>query len=271
VSDIKEITNFNLQTLEFKGEKYLFYFENSLAQSQQDFISTVSHELRTPLTSIRGFADTMLMAQDKLSKEQATKFLTIIRNQADRLTRLVSSLLTVSTIDKKQSFVLKGIDFNSFIQPVITIFEKKYFNKRYELIIPNNLPQIYADSDILEQIMTNLLDNASKYSNENSIITVKALFSDNKIQIQVIDEGIIIPADKLDKIFDKFSRIDNPLTRKTEGSGLGLFITKSLVEKLGGSIKAENYEKGNIFTLFLKPVSIEQQILSKIKGDNCEC
>ena len=86
------------------------------------------------------------------------------------------------------------------------------------------------------------------------------------IEIKVIDEGVKIPQSHLEKIFNKFSRIDNPLTRKVEGSGLGLYITKALTEQMNGSIKAENYENGNIFTLTLPACSVEKQLEEKIKG-----
>jgi len=251
---------------EFDNKKYtILTIEN--CQAHQDFISTVSHELRTPLTSIRGFADTMLMASDKLSKEQQNKFLSIIRNQADRLTRIVENLLEISNLSKKNKFIFKKINFANFISPLITIFEKKYPKQKYAVNIENNLPDIWADSDILEQIMTNLIDNASKYSPDNSSIKINAIFYDNKILIKIIDEAVKIPEDKFEDIFKKFSRIDNPLTRKTEGSGLGLFITKSLVEKMNGNIVVANYDNGNVFTLTLLPANIESQINEKMSGD----
>ncbi|MCQ2957613.1 MAG: ATP-binding protein [Candidatus Gastranaerophilales bacterium] len=261
-----ENNSIKIKEIDFDNKKYkLQIIENE--QAHQDFISTVSHELRTPLTSIRGFADTMIMSSDKLSKEQQNKFLTIIRNQADRLTRLVENLLEISNMSKKLKLIFKEIDFETFIQPVITIFEKKYPEQNYQVSYDNNLPKIWADSDILEQIMTNLIDNASKYSHQNSTIKINANFYNNEIQIKVIDEADKIPENQLENIFKKFSRIDTPLTRKTEGSGLGLFITKSLTEKMNGKIKAENYENGNIFTLSLPLTNIETQLNSKILGE----
>ena len=256
------------QIIDIEGKKLtILAFGNPENQSHQDFISTVSHELRTPLTSIRGFADTMLMSSDKLSKEQTNKFLTIIKNQSDRLTRLVENLLEVSNISKKEKLIFKEINFESFISPMITIFERKYPLRNFETLIAPNLPAIWADSDLLEQIMTNLIDNAAKYSSDNSTVTIKASYQDDFIEIKVIDEAVKIPANQLDKIFNKFSRIDNPLTRKVEGSGLGLFITKSLTEKLNGKVFAQNYENGNIFTLILPVSSVEKQLGSKIVGE----
>lgn len=260
-----EKTNIKIDEIQYKLLTY-----NTPNQVHRDFVSTVSHELRTPLTSIRGFADTMLMSQDKLSKEQTNKFLQIIRNQSDRLTRLVENLLEISNISRKESLVFKEIDFSKFLSPIIMMFERKYPNRNYETIFAPNLPFIWADSDHLEQIMTNLIDNASKYSQDGATVTIKASFKDNNIEIKVIDEAVIIPPTHLEKIFNKFSRIDNPLTRKVDGSGLGLYITKALTEQMDGSIKAENYENGNIFTLTLPACNVETQLGSKIKGDKNE-
>lgn len=256
------------KTIETDGEKYfLLYSEENCSRLQQDFLSTLSHELRTPLTSIRGFADTMLMSADKLSKDQTNKFLKIIRNQADRLTRLLENLLEVSSFANNNKLVFKEINFEKFIYPIVLIFEKKYPDRIYKTNISSKLPPVWADADCLEQIMSNLIDNASKYSSSGSTITIEAKFFDNSIDIKVIDQAVLIPSAFLDKIFNKFSRIDNPLTRKVEGSGLGLFITKTLTEKMNGKVYAQNYENGNIFTLSLPVSNIETQLSSKIKGE----
>ncbi len=257
----------SIREIEIEGEKYsLITIVNAENQAHQDFISTVSHELRTPLTSIRGFADTMIMSSDKLSKEQTNKFLTIIRSQSDRLTRLVENLLEVSNISKKDKFIFKEIDFNSCISPIITMFERKYPSKNFETTVERNLPKIWADSDTLEQILTNLIDNAAKYSGENAPVRIKANYQNDFVQIKIFDEGVKIPEESLEKIFNKFSRIDNPLTRKVDGSGLGLFITKALTEKLNGKVYAQNHEKGNVFTLELPVTTVEKQLGTKISG-----
>lgn len=262
-----DYSSFSKKNIQVNDNEYLLLTKNDTNKTQEEFINTVSHELRTPLTSIRGFADTMLSSSDMLTKEQQNKFLSIIKNQADRLTRLVENLLEVSNITRKSTPILKEINFKNFISPIITIFERKYPNARFETIISDNLPEIWADSDILEQIMTNLIDNAAKYSHEKAKVLIKAELLDNDISIKVIDEAVKIPVNQLENIFNKFSRIDNPLTRKVEGSGLGLYITKTLVEKLKGIIKAENYENGNIFTVILPASSVETQLGSKIVGD----
>lgn len=258
---------FSLKKIEIKNNIYLLVSIHSDLKIQQDFLSTVSHELRTPLTSIRGFADTMLASSSLLSKEQNNKFLYIIRNQADRLTRLVENLLEVSKISQKSKLILKEINLKNFLSMLMPIFEKKYSNCVYDVDIPQNFPMILSDSDLLEQIMTNLIDNASKYSLGNPIIKVKVFLENNFVKISIFDEAEKIPQNQFDKIFNKFSRIDSPLTRKVDGSGLGLYITKALISKLNGKITVDNYEKGNVFSIYIPVYSVEQHLNSKIIGE----
>ncbi|MFH0702615.1 MAG: ATP-binding protein [bacterium] len=241
-----------------------------LNQAHIDFVSTVSHELRTPLTSIKGFADTLLTAGDKLSAEQQKRFISIIKSQIDRLARLVENLLTVSKLEsQKDKSIFKAIDFRKFLDSILSGIYPKAQGHIIETEILPDLPPIWADSDKLEQIMTNFIDNAIKYSNQGTKITVKAGFSSNNtdfIEIKVKDQGVGIPKEFLSKIFTKFSRIDNPLTRQVQGTGLGLYITKSLVEAMGGKISANSDEKGTVFTVIL-PVATPERHASQFNSN----
>lgn len=238
-----------------------------LSQAHVDFVSTVSHELRTPLTSIKGFADTLLSAGSKLDAEQQKRFISIIKSQVDRLTRLVENLLTVSRLEsKKDKSIYKAVNFKDFLDFVLQNIAPKSKEHNIRVEIMPNLPPVWADSDKLEQIMTNLIDNAIKYSNKGTSITVKAGFApDNSdfVEVKVIDQGVGIPEQYLPKIFTKFSRIDNPLTRQTEGTGLGLYITKSLVESMGGKIFADSNGKGSTFTVWLSVATPEKHAAEK--------
>jgi signal transduction histidine kinase len=235
-----------------------------LNQAHLDFVSTVSHELRTPLTSIKGFADTLLTAQDRLSKEHQQRFLNIIKNQIDRLSRLVENLLTVSRLESKKSkSIFKAVSLKSLIEPVVQILQEKFPDHIFEIQIEKNLPKLWVDSDKLEQVMTNLIDNAAKYSKPKTKITIKAQFREGHpdfIQIKVIDQGTGISENNLSKIFTKFSRIDNPLTREVQGTGIGLYITKTIVESMGGKIYAESSsnEGGSVFTVELPAATVEK-------------
>lgn len=220
-----------------------FYFnasDNQLEKIYSDFISTVSHELRTPLTSIRGFADTMIMSYDKLEPTQVQKFLTIIKEQSNRLIKLVENLLSISKIQVQQSnFVYKSVNAKSQTEQIIDMVKSQYPTRSFELFCAQNVPNILVDENKFQQIMINLIDNAAKYSYERGAIKVSITNDckkDNFVNIKVEDHGVGIEPQNLSKIFEKFARIDNHLTRKTQGSGLGLFIVKNLIEKMSGSI-----------------------------------
>ncbi|HEY9712831.1 MAG TPA: histidine kinase dimerization/phospho-acceptor domain-containing protein, partial [Chroococcales cyanobacterium] len=138
---------------------------NSVQQAQTEFVSTVSHELRTPLTSIKGFADTILRAGDRLDQSQQRRYVGIIKDQADRLTRLVEDLLAVSRLEsKRMQLTIRAIDLGEAIERVVRNLSDKAREHRITMTGPPGLPPVWADADRLEQILTNLIDNAIKYS-----------------------------------------------------------------------------------------------------------
>ena len=235
----------------------------------EDFISTVSHELRTPLTSIRGFAQTMLSSWDSLDDENKKKFIQIIEQQSNRLINLVENMLSVNKLQSfKDKLVFKSASANSLIEPIVQIIKHQYPDHIFETDFSKNIPNILVDKDKFQQIMTNLIENAAKYSNEGTKIIVTTDFSCNcdYISIKVTDEGVGIKEEDYDKIFTKFSRLDNPLTRKVQGSGLGLYITKILVSKMNGEIKVKSSENGTTFEVFLPFENLENQA----KNVKCE-
>ena len=241
---------------------------NTLEKAYLDFLSTVSHELRTPLTSIRGFADTLLSSYDRLTPEQRNKFLHIIKDQSNRLINLVENLLTVSKMQSnKELMVYKITDVVPFIESSIQMVKNQYKTHKYIFNYEKNLPKILIDTDKFQQIMLNLIDNASKYSPENSTVTVNIGqdFQKNTVNIIVKDEGIGIKDEDIKKIFNKFSRVDSPLTRKIQGNGLGLYITKTLVEKMNGYISVSSSDKGSIFTVTFNVAATDNDTLKKIK------
>lgn len=224
-------------------------------QNYEDFISTVSHELRTPLTSIRGFSQTLLSSWDKLDDNSKKKFLKIIEEQSNRLISLVENMLSVTKLQSTtETFVFKETDITPIVNTVISIIKNQYKTKRYKINIPPTIPTIRVDRDKFQQVMMNLVENAAKYSFDDSEISISAGYSKTPdfISLKVTNTGIKIAEQDIDKIFTKFSRIDNPLTRKVQGSGLGLYITKSIVEKMSGFIKVTSdiIEKENALTTF---------------------
>lgn len=240
-------------------------------QSYEDFISTVSHELRTPLTSIRGFSQTMLASWDKLDDISKKKFIKIIEEQSNRLINLVENMLAVTKLQSKNLFVYNQTDIKPLIDQTILIVKSKYPNHKFETEYSKNLPQIFVDKDKFQQILTNLFENSAKYSPDNSVTKILVAECADNVEINVSNIGLPIASKDYKKIFEKFSRIDNPLTRSVQGSGLGLFITKSLVEKMGGSIcvKSEDIADSayaNItFTVSMPVKNIEEQAKIKCK------
>lgn len=233
-------------------------------QSKHDFISTVSHELRTPLTSIRGFAQTMLSSWDLLDDESKKKFLKIIEEQSNRLIKLVENILTVSKSQYVENYVFKNVDTNNAIKSIIPIINQQYSDKKIILDFNKNLPEILIDKDKFQQIIMNLTENACKYSENNTDIIIKTDFAANDfVSVKVKNKGIEIKDEDKDKIFEKFSRIDNPLTRTVQGSGLGLYITKTLVETMNGKISVESKDGITTFEVLMPICDIENQARAK--------
>ena len=229
----------------------------------EDFISTVSHELRTPLTSIRGFSQTMLTSWDKLDDESKKKFLNIIVEQSNRLINLVENMLSVTKLQNaKDNLIFKEVLINSIIEMICSLVKNQHPDKKFAIDI-NDKTYIYADKDKFQQVMTNLIENAAKYGDENSTIRIKSSFDKDYVLITVTNTGVEIDKNDYEKIFTKFSRIDSPLTRKVQGSGLGLYITKNLVEKMGGEITVNSQNHQTHFCVKLPCTNIENQARSK--------
>ena len=234
-----------------------------------DFISTVSHELRTPLTSIRGFSETILNSWDKLDDESKKKFLKIIVEQSNRLINLVENMLSVTKLQNtKDNLIFKETNIKPIIEMVVSVVKSQYPDNSFEIEIDKKTPYILVDKDKFQQIMTNLIENASKYGDKNSKIYIKSCFNEDFVKIKVINTGIEISENDYEKIFTKFSRIDNPLTRKVQGSGLGLYITKNLVERMGGKISVNSKNRETTFEVLLPQANIERQAKNAVSHIN---
>lgn len=223
----------------------------SIERMKTAFVSTVSHELRTPLTSIKGFICTLLQDVDGFyDAETVHEFYVIIDQECDRLTRLISDLLNVSRIEAGRALDLNPgpVNLPDVVSKVVAA-QKSYTNKHeFSVQLEDDLPTIVADNDKVDQILTNLTNNAVKYSPKGGIITVSGKQSNGVIQMAVTDQGMGIPKEHIEKLFDRFHRIDNRDTRKVGGTGIGLYLVKHLVEAHGGRIWVESEEgKGSSF------------------------
>lgn len=227
---------------------------------QDEFIATVSHELRTPLTSIRGFSQTLLASWDKIDDENKKKFIKIIEDQSNRLIHLVENVLSVSKMTASIE-VLKKVDVNEVIKRIIPMFTEQYKTRKFVQKLNSNLPPARLDEDKFQQILTNLIDNAAKYSTDGKTVTISTELVENFVEMKITDEGVGIKKEDFDKVFKKFSRLENHLTSTTQGNGLGLYITKQLVENMGGQISfTSEINKGTTFRV-LMPVYNQEEVL----------
>lgn len=232
--------------------------QEKMEQERRQFVSNVSHELRTPLTTMRSYLEALTDGawQDK---EIAPKFLSVTQNETERMIRLVNDLLQLSRMDSKEQTVhRKRIDFISYFHHIIDRFE---MNTTHEIALKRQLPHgkffVWLDEDKMTQVLDNIISNAIKYSPEGGTIRFKVekiINQNRELLISIQDQGLGIPYDKLDKIFDRFYRSDRARARKLGGSGLGLAISKELVEAHNGSIWAESIEGKGTTILFTLPL-----------------
>ncbi len=229
------------------------------------FVSTVSHELRTPLTSIKGFISTLLAdTEGYYDADTQREFYQIIDTECDRLTRLISDLLNVSRIEAGRALDLnlREVTLPPLIDKVMSV-QKSYTNIHTLITdVEDDLPIITADEDKVDQILTNLVSNAIKYSPNGGNVTLTCKKKDDGVIFSVADQGMGISEEHLPKVFERFHRVDNRDTRKVGGTGIGLYLVKHLVEAHGGTIWVESVVgKGSsfIFTLPPKPPVEEEE------------
>ena len=208
-----------------------------LDNMQKEFVADVSHELKTPITSIMGYADTLL--EGEYEKETQDKFLNVIASEARRMARLVTDLLTLSRYDSNKKGTQKeAFDLGDLVkrcQEKLGIeIQKK--NHNVSCFVTADVPPVYADRYDIERVVLNILTNSIKYTPEGGEIKIYVGFVYNDAYIKVFDNGIGIPEEDLNRIFERFYRVDKARTREMGGTGLGLSIAKEILDKNGGSI-----------------------------------
>jgi signal transduction histidine kinase/GGDEF domain-containing protein len=225
---------------------------------KSEFVSVASHELRTPLAAIKNVVQLMVQGKTGEINENQKKFLTMAERNINRLTSILNNLLDLSKIESgKIGLKFEEMDLRSSIEFILTSIKPQADGKSIQLKmeVPEGLPFVYGDREKVEQILTNLIGNALKFTPEMGEITVSAkpLENDgNMLAISVKDSGIGIPEDHLGKIFEKFHQVEDSLRRSNTGTGLGLAITKGLVEAHHGKIWVESeHGKGSTFTFTL--------------------
>ena len=204
---------------------------------RKEFVADVSHELKTPITSIMGYTDTLL--EGDYDQETQREFLQVVSTEARRMAKLVTDLLDLSRIDsnskktKKVSFDLGALAKECQKKLAIEIKKKKH---HVECLVTADVPPVYADKDDIQRVILNILTNSIKYTPDGGNIKIYVGFVFNDAYIKIIDNGIGIPESDLNRIFERFYRVDKSRAREMGGTGLGLSIAKEILDKNGGSI-----------------------------------
>jgi two-component system phosphate regulon sensor histidine kinase PhoR len=225
-----------------------------LEKMRSEFVSNVSHELRTPLTSIKGYVETLL---DGAVEEEilAKKFLNIINDETDRLNRLIEDLFYLSQLETGHTEVAKKkINAALLVERVGHIIGPVAKGKKINLVsvVDPGRHTLFANQDMLEQVLINLLDNAVKYSHEGGEVLLEIAPHEQGTMLRVSDNGIGIPAESLPRMFERFYRVDKDRSRQAGGTGLGLSIVKHIVERHRGHVSVESEEgKGSTFTVII--------------------
>jgi DNA-binding response OmpR family regulator/two-component sensor histidine kinase len=212
--------------------------EAEVDRMKSDFVSVVSHELRTPLTSIKGYLDLVLMGAAGQINKQQSSFLAIAKNNADRLNELVADLLDISRIESGRiELDVQVISIPEIVERVAQSLEREFEDRglTLTLALEPGLPEVFGDPGRVAQILTNLLSNAYKYTPQGGA-TVRARVARDTLQVDVVDTGVGISASDREKIFTRFFRAEDTAVREQPGTGLGLNITRSIVEMHGGEI-----------------------------------
>ncbi|MFR3415998.1 MAG: ATP-binding protein [Clostridia bacterium] len=208
-----------------------------LDNMRKEFVADVSHELKTPITSIMGYADTLLETDHDKAIE--TKFLGVISSEAKRMSKLVTDLLSLSRFDSNKTNIVKEeFDLGELAKKCQEKLQIEIDKKHLQVhcLVTANVPPVYAEKDGIERVIINILSNSIKYTNENGTINIYVGFVYNDAYIKFIDTGIGIPEEDLERIFERFYRVDKARTREMGGTGLGLSIAKEILDRNNGTI-----------------------------------
>ena len=224
-----------------------------LEEVRRDFVANASHELRTPLSAIQGFSETLLES-DSLSPEEQKSYLEIIDRHARRLSNIVHDLLELSTIESRKTKLQPAlVDVGELAASFVRDSEARYRELGVQVSVRDeSTARAWADPGAVDQILTNLVDNAVKYTDPGGSVDVTIEDHANRLRVRVRDSGIGIPQKDLSRIFERFYRVDKARSRALGGTGLGLSIVKHLVQSMGGEIYVESrLDEGSTFTFTL--------------------
>jgi signal transduction histidine kinase len=218
-------------------------------EMKSTFISVISHELKTPVALIKGYAGTLRRKDANWDPETLDESLAVIEEESDRLDELISNLLDASRL---QTGALRlDMGYVNLGRLIDTLLEKFRTQTSTHLLVadfPPGFPAVPGDEERLRQVLANLLNNAIKYSPKGGTIRVSGKVQPDQIVISVQDEGIGLAPEDQERIFERFTRVDNALSRKTQGAGLGLYLVRAIVEAHGGRVWVQSApDKGAVF------------------------
>ncbi len=223
---------------------------------KDDFLKTISHELRTPMSKIQLASETLeVLLLKEIGSQRSTTFtrvLNIFRSACDRQNQLVNDLLTLCYIDaKKETIEMRWLDLSVWLPRIIEPFKKRIESQQQQLVIEiENLPQFKSDLSTIKRVITELINNACKYTPSRETITVAASSSDKGIQLSVSNTGVEIPVSEQERVFDKFYRIPHHDPWRFGGTGIGLALIKSSIALLDGKIELQSKQGKTVFTIY---------------------
>ena len=228
---------------------------DTLEEDQRKFISNVSHDFRSPLTSIKGYLEAII--DGTIPPEMYEKYLTRVISETERLTKLTQGMLTLNSLDSKGYLSRSSFDINRVIKDTAASFEgtceKKNIN--FELTFSDSMQMVYADLGKIQQVLYNLIDNAIKFSHQDSTIYIQTRIKNEKIFVSVKDTGIGIPKDSVQKVFDRFYKSDLSRGKDKKGTGLGLAIVKEIIQAHGENIDVVSTEGVGSEFIFSLPLA----------------
>jgi two-component system sensor histidine kinase VicK len=226
--------------------------------AEDEYVSDVSHEFRTPLTSIQGYAQTLIEgyeSEEPYDKDMSEEFLRYILYNSRHMLRLVEDLLASQRLSKGKTIDLRLMDFSLIDAIRSTVETQKSFSQpifEFQVNIDPGLDRIIADQGRIEQVLSNYLSNAVKYSPDGGVIAIDARLENDQVTVSVTDHGIGIPPDALEKLYERLYRVESDLHKGIKGTGLGLYLCKILIELHGGNVNVESeYGKGSKFSFSL--------------------
>lgn len=218
---------------------------------KSEFVKIVSHQLRSPITNLSWAIDILMSGELNGVREKEVEYYKILKENSSRMTELVRDLLTVSRIEEGSLMTKREkVSLETIIRKLISRFEPFVTASNVEIKFETeeNLPEVFVDAHQIEIVIENFLDNAIRYTKGKGEIEIKLFQKNQSLHFEIKDEGVGIPKDDQKFIFQKFFRSENAIRQQTQGSGLGLFIAKSIVERFGGQIGFESEEnKGTTF------------------------